>query len=205
MFKKFFLVAVLFVAGSSLLKAQSNVIKLNVGSAVFGEILLSYEHAFNEKLSLNIGGAFTTRSIDASGTSSEGSYNGKYSITGFGIIPELRIYPGAKGAPKGFFVGPYLTYRNITSKVDADMDDGSGKVEGSISASAFGAGAMLGHQWLIGDVFAIDLFLGVGYYTIGTGDLKVTLPDNTEEKYGGGDITISGILPRFGLALGVAF
>lgn len=205
MFKKFFLVAVLFVAGSSLVKAQSNVIKLNVGSALFGEVMLSYERALNENMSVNVGVGFLTRSLNTSGYYGTASYDAKYSVTGIAIIPELRFYPGDKEAPRGFFVGPYLTYRNLTTKLSGDLSDGSGKVEGSVGASVFGGGGILGYQFVIGDVFAIDLFGGIGYYTGGTSDLKVKYPDGVEENYGGGTISVSGALPRFGLALGVAF
>jgi hypothetical protein len=170
--------------------AQKNVIKINPLSLGLLTINMQYERALNEKMSLQLGSYYTGFSFTIDGE--------KSGYKGFGITPEFRYYAShlKKEAPRGFFVGPFFRYQNWNIKTE--YDDGSGNtVTDSGTFQSYKGGVILGYQWLIGDVFALEFFGGpsVGGSTV-SGDVE------DGDVRGAG---ISGVGFRAGMALGVAF
>lgn len=192
---------VLLFCAAATASAQSNVIKFNPLNLIFGRIQLGYERALNEHITV---GGWVHATTFAIGQEDLG---GRFSLLGFGAIPEFRFYPmTAREAPRGFFVGGYaaVNYNTLRYKVNDPASNISG--EGSVSAVFGGGGFMLGYQFVIADVFAIDLFGGAGYYGGSFGNYDVRYSDGTvSESSRGGGFHISGFLPRFGLGLGYAF
>lgn len=178
--------------------ANRNVVKFNVASAPFGLLQPGYEYAINDKMSA--GGYITvlSRTIGASGFGAGSGTTFKYS--GFGFVPEFKYYVSheKKPAPAGFYVGPYIYYLGAKMTVTSDGD------EGSVKGTIFGGGASLGYQWLIADVFAIDLFGGFGYLSGSLGDVKITDSNGSTTTYAG-SISFGGTVPRFGVSVGIAF
>ncbi|MBX3103228.1 MAG: DUF3575 domain-containing protein [Bacteroidetes bacterium] len=199
--------------------AQENVIKLNLTGLAFLRASLGYERAFAEKHSgvlwVDFGSYSTNNTLSSSSTGSSNNTQ-KFTYSQVGINLEYRFYPAGM-APRRFFVGPYLVARNIGFKVVNEGEDTSPqgnyttyKGEGKVNAMNIGGGVQLGYQFIIGDVFSIDLFGGLGYYTFGLGDYDVNYrysdgSSETESSADGGTFNISGLLPRLGIALGVAF
>ena len=180
--------------------AQENVVGLNLGSLAFGEFQVSYERALSTSQSIHVGLPFLTRSVNANGA----DWSGKYSLTGIGVIPEYRFYFGGHDAPKGFYGGPFAVVRSLTGKVKGTQNSTNESVKGTAGIFVVGGGGIIGHQWLISDVFSIDLNVGAGYYSASSNDIKIEYSDGTSETYGGG-ISVSGVLPKLGLSVGVAF
>lgn len=117
--------------------AQTNVIKANPLGLAFGIANAGYEFATNESQTLTISGI----------------YFNVLDIKGLGAGAEYRFY--FKGeAVRGWHAGPSIGYFSLE-------DDFNTK------ASVFSAGGEIGHQWVFGEHFALDVFAGLGFVTGG--------------------------------------
>ncbi len=164
-------------------------------------VTLTWEHAFNPKRSLNTGLNIWLLGVSASTNNSE---EGDANFFMMGLAPELRFYLGPRSkVPKGFYAAPYLNLnfgRVTVSSTNSNGETGSGRAGASIIAG----GGILGYQFLISDVFVIDLFGGVNYTAFSLGKVQIAYPDGTTED-AKVNATIGGLLPRLGLSLGFAF
>ena len=118
-------------------KAQSNIIKANPLGLAFGIANAGYEFATTE-----------TQTITVSGI-----YFNVLDIKGVGVGLEYRFYFGGE-ALRGWHAGPSMGYFSLEDDFNT-------------SASVFSVGGEVGHQWIIGDHFAVDVFAGLGYVTGG--------------------------------------
>lgn len=177
--KKVLIIAA-FALASLGINAQENVIKVNPLGLAFGAAELGYERALNDKSSLEVSLAYS--SSDATFSSGEVE-----KATGFGAEGKYKLYfSSSKDAPRGWYAAPTVSY--ASSSVDSSLGD-TGKF------SFFGVGAIAGHQWIFGgrdSGFALDLNLGFQYISASTSG-SIT------------GISIDGVLPRLGLALGYAW
>ena len=157
------------------LKAQDNVVKLNLGGLLATKVSLNYERVVNEKQSFSI--YFDLRIPKTLNTiyfpieNSEGEKVG-IKRTGFSVSPEYRFYTSSKkDAPRGFYVAPYLKYSqtkytgggyiNIQQSGTDDPTTYKGDVDAFVNC--FGGGVQIGYQWLINDKISIDWsFFGLG-------------------------------------------
>ncbi len=177
-------------------KAQQNVIKLNPLSLAVLTLNVQYERALSQATSAQLGVFYTGFSFNVG--------DGKWSYSGVGITPEFRYYVtnSAQDAPRGLYVGPWVRYQSFNTKIVVEDFFTGQEEEGKISATNIGGGAILGYQWLFGDSFSLDMFLGPGY---GSGSSKVVTDTSTgldeDDLIGVG----SGLRFRFGLTVGVAF
>ena len=177
--KKTLLLAVILVLGLSNLKAQENVIKINPLGLAFGSAQFSYERVLGDKSAVELSLAYTSLNANFSG-------GDEAKINGFGAEGKYKFYfSSEKVAPRGWYGAPVVSYSSISG--------GSGSQEGKVSLIS--AGAVAGYQWVFGGSdtgFALDLNLGIQYINAKTsGDVS--------------GLTIDGILPRLGLALGYAW
>lgn len=174
------LLVVLFVLAAFTAKAQQNVVKLNIFSPLVSTLNLSYENAFSEDKSFQIGFFYTGAKIVST------------KFTGIGITPEMRFYLGDDAAPQGFYVAPFLRYTNF--KLTEELTNGGA------SLSTFGGGAIVGKQWIFKEKFSLDLFVGPSY---SVGDVKID-DGQSEESFSTGALG-SGFGIRTGLTFGFAF
>ena len=184
-----------------------NVIKLKPIALALGIVALQYERAFGPHISAACDVSLLAYSIGAAAGTPSGTNALSYKLTGFGISPEFRYYPAnARPAPKGFFVAPFIEFYSLSVNVSG-TDATTGKdVSGSISGiNAGGGGALLGWQFLIGNVFSIDINAGFRY-------LSLTTPSSYEYTVNGQNkvvavpsVSASGIGPAGNIALGFAF
>ena len=77
------------------------------------------------------------------------------SMTGFGFDVGLRYF-SAKGAPKGFWVGPYAGAAFVTASTGTT----------AVSATALGFGGMLGYSWIADSSFYFSIGAGGGYRAV---------------------------------------
>lgn len=182
--------------------AQKNVIKLNPLSIFVLTGNVQYERAINDKISLQLGGFFGNVGLGFGVSEGEGDYN----YTWFGITPEMRYYAthASRSAPAGFYMGPFVRYRQANVDFDVTVSDpntGFETVAAEAKVSAISPGVILGYQFLLGDVVALDFFLGPMF---NIGDIDATVKATGESaEYGG--IGFSGLGLRSGFSIGVAF
>jgi hypothetical protein len=185
--------------------SQKNVLGINTAAFAMGEAQLFYERGLTENISIRAGVPL----LFSSQSYSDIDVSGEISISAFGIIPEVRYY-FAGNLPKGFYVAPYAVFRKYSFSLEATTTpsvfstDPIESVSGKYGITMTGVGILSGYQFLIGNIFTIDLNLGAGFYNISSGNGGYTTSDGTKGDFDA-DLSISGILPRFGLSFGAAF
>ncbi|MCU0376618.1 MAG: DUF3575 domain-containing protein [Chitinophagaceae bacterium] len=109
-------------------------------------------------------------------------------LRGWGITPEFRYYASQKGKLQGFYLAPY---GRLNSLKGTDLD-----ASGTITT--MGGGLLVGHQWIVGRGFVVDVFLGPSYSHArvkgGTRENEIEVPE-----------TMDGVGVRAGLTIGISF
>ena len=199
----------LFVMGAMQVHAQKFVLKINPLSLAVVTANLQGEYAFNEKMSAQLGFFIGSVGLGLGASTAEGDVR----YTWFGITPEFRYYAqnAKKDAPRGLYIAPFFRYRNVSfdysaSAYDPDINSNI-TATADITTSVIGGGVTLGYQFLFGDVFALDMFLGPQF---STASLNTTVTcdncDGDETLVGEtAGLSFSGIGIRGGLAIGIAF
>jgi hypothetical protein len=170
------LVGFLFTTNTA--QAQENALKWNFLSALVKTANFSYERAISDNSSLQLGVFYTGYSTDGT------------SFSGFGITPEYRYYFSGE-ALDGAYIAPFLRYSQFTLTED-DLNS-------KATLSSIGGGAVIGKQWLMGDKFTLDIFLGPTY---SSSNIKVK--DGSEDDFET-SVFGSGFGIRTGLTFGFAF
>ena len=158
--KKLLLCIALTIFGLINVNSQEQVIKANPIGLAFGVANVGYEFSTNESQTLTIAGVYYNIS----------------DVTGFGGGLEYRFY-FAKPALKGWHAGPSVAYLSL----EDDYDN---------SAGFFTIGGEIGHQWIFGEHFALDVFAGLVYITGNSDDLAVS---------------IDSVAPSLGVSIGYAW
>lgn len=213
--KKLVITLFLFTA-ATISYAQRNVVSIRPANLFMGLYGISYERTVLRQFSASI-------YIDIQNTN---IYQDRtiFYARGWGFIPEARVYLSANGAPKGVFIGAYVPFRYISSKLRVENNytitktDGSqqqifGKAEVSDNNYVTGFGLMLGSHVIIARFISIEFMIG-GAYT--TGLLKeqynVTAVANDGSASGStvlitdrGLYNVTRFMPRIGINLGISF
>lgn len=88
------------------------------------------------------------------------------------ITPEYRFYlsrstgSARRPAPRGLYLGPYLTYHYEYQFTSTKWQGTTGINERTESISSFGGGVVVGVQFITRGGFVIDGFLGRGYFPV---------------------------------------
>lgn len=176
--KTLLLVIVGLIWCSYSIKAQSNVLKINILSPVVKTASVFYERALNDQSSFQLGFFYTGYSGDDT------------KFSGFGITPEYRFYLSETPAPNGFYVAPFLRYQNFDLEDEISSD--------KASYSSFGGGLLIGRQWIFKERVALDVFFGPSFVS---GDVKIS--EASEASF---DVDVfDGFGIRTGISLGLAF
>ncbi len=186
--KKILFVSAMILTSTTLCFAQSedvkpNVVKLNPLGAFFGAANLSYERALSEKSSVVISPSF-------------GFFKtGGFKYTTYGIGGEYRFYfSKSKTAPSGMYAGPGAGVTFGTAKISDEFNNGEEAEKTNVTG--FNARAIIGHQWIWGSGFTLDLNGGIQY-------LNLKFKDETGSF--AGSEAFSGILPSLSVAIGYNF
>jgi hypothetical protein len=129
-------------------QANSVNVRINPLAALFG--MLNAEIDFKMSDSLTVGPSLSYWSISLGDVS--------FSAYSLGVRANYYFGGGALDTD-GWYLGPYAAFASMTVEEDLLGDNFSA------SASGFGLGAMIGHQWMW-ETFNINLGLGFGYYMI---------------------------------------
>ncbi|RYY83737.1 MAG: DUF3575 domain-containing protein [Chitinophagaceae bacterium] len=158
---------------------KSNAIKANIFSPIVKSGSFFYERKINEKMTGQIGVGFTAYNKTDVG------FNGIF------ITPEFRYYLTGE-ALDGVYVGPFVRYQNLK------ISDESSSSKENATLSTFGGGAVIGRQWLFGNIVTLDIFIGPSF---NTGKIKYDDGNGNTEVPG----SLNGFGVRTGLTVGVAF
>jgi hypothetical protein len=174
--KKYFTLAVVFVAASFVTKAQytpKNAIKMNPASVLLSTGNVSYERAITHNQSAQVGVFYSGLGL------------GDFKYEGFGITPEYRFYFGGnKQALNGGYVAPFARYQQFS------ISDKSSTAKGKFET--LGGGVVLGWEKSYQSGFVLDLFAGPSY-------------NNLRFKTGSqNDFDINSSIKGFGLRAGVS-
>ncbi|WJJ95817.1 DUF3575 domain-containing protein [Algibacter luteus] len=143
--KLFLLVAIALLSLTSM-NAQEQAIKANPIGLAFGVANAGYEFSTNDNQTLTIAGLYYNIS----------------DVSGFGAGLEYRFYFSSDEALRGWHAGPSVGYFSL----EDDFNN---------SAGFFSIGGEVGHQWIFGEHFALDVFAGLGYVAGSSDDLAVTI------------------------------
>ena len=166
------------IMSSSVFAQKKNAIKVNIFSPIVRTGSFFYERALSDGASAQLGFFYTGYKVTDT------------KFTGFGITPEVRIYPSKNEDIKGFYVAPFLRYQNFTLKDEVTASKGT--------LSTFGGGVLIGGQFLFGNIVTLDIFIGPAY---NTGSIKVDSGSESDFSTGAFD----GFGVRTGVTLGLAF
>ncbi len=156
--KKLFLVVAVFAF--SFLNAQESAIKANPVGLAFGIANAGYEFSINDTQTVTVSALY----YDVS------------DVSGFGAGGEYRFYFSDE-ALRGWHAGPTVGFFSLK---------GSGFFSDTTS-TIFTIGGEAGHQWILGEHFLIDTFIGIGFVS------------------GGGDLSVDGAAIGLGVSLGYAW
>ena len=156
--KKLLIVVAIFAFSFS--NAQENAVKANPIGLAFGIANAGYEFAINDTQTVTVSALY----YDVS------------DVSGFGAGAEYRFYFSDE-ALRGWHAGPTAGFFSLK---------GSGFLSDTTS-TIFTIGGEAGHQWILGEHFLIDTFVGLGFVS------------------GGGDLDVSGAAIGLGVSLGYAW
>ena len=182
------------LAGTSMAaQAQTNAIKINATSLLFGIYNASFEHKLGDNTSFQLGAFYASY-----GKSTEDNFSG------IGITPEYRFYVTGESM-QGFFIGPFLRFQNYSIKstpYTTYNNNGvpTGTTTDKASLTTFGGGVNVGYQWIFGERFVLEPFLRLGY---NAGSTKSDSGNSNVDYSGLSYFKGTSVLP--GLNLGFAF
>jgi hypothetical protein len=176
-----------------------NVLKVNLGSLVFGNYHVTYERGLSRKVSLSIsyrhmpvGGLIYKEEIKKYIDNNDPNVINtiEQTTTGnFAITPELRFYTGA-GRMRGLYVAPYFRYAKFDASVPARYNstvagvriEKNAIMQGNIQS--YSGGILIGVQRYIAKRIAVDIWLIGGHYGISTGLMVASIdpPMTTAEQ-----------------------
>lgn len=198
-----------------------HVIKANVLGIGIGGFSLAYEHAFNEKVTGAVTGRFfffDFRDNQAFTFGSLGTVDLEYkmNLALIGVLPEARFYVYSffeNAAPEGFFLSPYVGFTRTNVSVGSLSNNFI--INGGTSITFLEFGGTIGYQFLIGERVTLDFFSGLGFTTLTVGNIDVEVISSTNSERINDIIsfdrnlpfgaTLTGVLPRFGASIGIAF
>ncbi len=158
-----------------------NVIKINAASLFGGTFSLSYERAIWRGFSINLQGSYLyAHSLPQSivnkiwrndAEADQKLTFGKPRFTGYGFTPEIRYYFLPKqNAPNGLYAGIYLRMWQYNAKMAVtyinpalNLPIDTFQLTGKLSYYAIRPGLQIGYNWIIGEHFSLDAFLGANY------------------------------------------
>lgn len=149
---------------------KSNVIKINLPALLFKNISVQYERKVGKKMSAAVNvhtipfGQLPFQSTFKNvGGSSDVQYS-QFKLGSFGVVPEFRFYVGKKGALRGFYIGPFISYNSykIDLPINYSNNTKTGIFEGKLNATT--GGLQLGTQFKLGKNMVLDWWiLGPNY------------------------------------------
>ena len=178
--KKYCLLFILLFIKTTATKAQTsdtlhNEIKINLTALIARNISVQYERAISPKMSLALGlhflpfGKLPGQKLISDIVDVADINFDEAKIGSWGIVPELRYYPGKKGVLRGFYFGPFFNYSEYKMDLPIYYNDKTGIFNGSVNM--FTAGIQIGVQTKLSKKLWLDLWILGPNYGGSSGDL----------------------------------
>lgn len=159
---------------------RKNQLKINLSALIFTNISLQYERQVGRKTTVALGinmRPFNTlpyKTLLKKAVNEEAVNLDKLKLGAWGITPEFRFYTGRKGAMRGFYIGPFMSYHQYKSDlpIKYDNDTKDGVFSGTLKSYTFGL--QLGAQWKLGKNVHLDWWIIGPNYGSARGDLLFT-------------------------------
>ena len=169
------------------------VLKINPLSLILSTYNFQLETVVSKHNCLQFGFAYTNFQDDL--------FDNEYNYQGYYITLEFRNYSFSKHlAPNGFYTAPFLRLYNFNiDSYDALQPPGTfySGAETIGQVVTFGGGLDIGFQHVFGNVFSLDMFVGLAdYFNISKNISINNNPSNT---------TFTGPTVRAGISIGIAF
>lgn len=154
---------------------NKNVVKINLTDIALQSYVLQYERVLglHSSIALTVGGMFNaplpfkqTLLNDFGGNSDAKKAIQTTIFDKQTVTLEYRFYTG-KAAPKGFYVAPFARYMHMSVSQDytfTPSDEILHHAHLNATMDGFGAGVMIGYQFLIARHFAIDWWIIGPFY-----------------------------------------
>jgi hypothetical protein len=150
------------------LKAQeisdsSNVVKLNLSALLTRNFSVQYERKVSPKVAVALGihflpfGKLPYQNIVSDIADVNNIDFTRANIGSFGIVPEVRFYPGNKGALRGFYFGPFISYSRYKTDLPINYSNKTGVFNGDISTIT--GGLQIGFQNKLSKKVYLDIWI----------------------------------------------
>lgn len=157
---------------------KKNIIKVNLPALAFRNFSLQYERQVGKRTSVAVNvhtipfGKLPFQStIENFGDDTDVQFD-KFQIGSFGIVPEFRYYVGKKGALRGFYIGPFLSYSNYKLDLPIEYNNKTGIFNGKLNAIT--GGLQLGSQFRLSNSLTLDWWILGPNYGSADGTLTFT-------------------------------
>lgn len=169
---------------------KKNILKINLPALAFRNISLQYERKVGKRTSIAINVhtiPFGKLPLEATlknfGDEADVEFN-KFKFGSFGIVPEFRYYVGKKGALRGFYIGPFLSYNNYKMELPITYNSGATTKTGIFigKLNAITGGLQLGSQFRLSNRLTLDWWIFGPNYGSANGTLTFTSPLTPSEQ-----------------------
>lgn len=142
---------------------KQNAFKVNLLSPIFNTVNISYQRLITPEKSLQIGFSYMDFN-DFLDNADRIGVDETNKVTGYNIIADYRVNFTGYGL-NGFYAGPFLRYLNYNRdyKYSYYSSSSTSTYTQTGKYQSVGLGFILGKQFLIKNVFTIDLFAGPVY------------------------------------------
>ncbi len=157
--------------------SKNNILKLNLSALLFKNISVQYERKVSRKstVALNVHvmpfGNIPFKSAVEKAIDDASVDLDKLKVGNMGVTAEYRFYIGKKGAMRGFYLGPFLSYNNYKADLPLNYsnDTRTGVFSGKLKT--YTAGLQLGAQWQLSKTVYLDWWILGPNYGSASGDL----------------------------------
>ncbi len=154
---------------------SKNVIKLNVPALVLRNYSVQYERKIASKFSASVSlryipfGNLPLQQHLSKLVNSEDIDLNDFKFGSFGVLPEIRFYPGRKGALRGFYLGAFGNYSTYKAELPINLDDENAILKGNVTAMT--GGLQIGFQNKISKRIYLDIWILGPNFGKATGNL----------------------------------
>ncbi len=131
-------------------------IKMDFAGFVIGQYGILYENVLSP--SMSVGGDINYHVLELEAGDDDFEYSG------LNIVPEFRFYFNPVDGADGFYVGPYLKYKRVTSNDFGYVNSENIFKEGERTSTGLAFGLGMGKKWVSDAGFIFETYFGFGRY-----------------------------------------
>jgi hypothetical protein len=194
------------------MKAKKNSFKISPTAFVASTFVLSYERYVAESVTLQLTGGLMAASKNSGngGTYYNGTsyvtYNDKDKANGGLVDLSLKYYfLKGKSVMSGLYAGPYGRYSKNNFEINGYTTTGNSTyMQTKYSITSYEGGAVFGWQWVAGNAFVMDMYVGGGL-KVSTNTAPASYDRDNRSFLILESQDYTGITPKAGFRLGFVF